>query len=355
MSVLIKALLMRKTLSFFFLLRLDSREKCSNDEYPCQSSQLCIPQSNQCDTISQCHDRTDEMFCSCPLDDYQREKYFLFCSRTDQCLPKDSPCPQKFLCQSDSLFFIDDSCGLSCSIDGKCREELCPTGFRTNLTTGHCDDINECDETVRCDHFCFNTNGSYQCACEFGYQLKSDKHTCVLRSTENNFVSMFGLTNDGIYRWKMIDPFVNEKSLIMSINDTYLMDYDPVENFVYLVQCAQPLRSSLRLCSKSKGIYRFHWPNHRDDDNEVFSLKLIVDGDVYPSISSMSIDWLHGNIYFVNIDFHTIHICRLDGRFCRIFFQPSIVDYHPLHLVVDPEKGFVEFLRFVRKDFALFF
>ena len=71
---------------------------------------------------------------------------------------------------------------------------------------------------------------------------------------------------------------------------------------------------------------------------------MIIDGDVYPSIHAMAIDWLHGNIYFVNIDFHTIHICRLDGRFCRVLFQPSIIDYHPFHLIVDPEKGFVDLL-----------
>lgn len=50
-----------------------------------------------------------------------------------------------------------------------------------NETTGICEDINECRERLVCDHYCINTLGSYRCSCQENYQLKSDKHTCVLR------------------------------------------------------------------------------------------------------------------------------------------------------------------------------
>ena len=51
-----------------------------------------------------------------------------------------------------------------------------------NETTGICYDIDECHERVICDHYCINTLGSYLCSCHENYQLKSDKHTCILRT-----------------------------------------------------------------------------------------------------------------------------------------------------------------------------
>ena len=40
-------------------------------------------------------------------------------------------------------------------------------------------DIDECGEgIVDCDHNCTNTNGSYACSCNSGYELDSDNLTC---------------------------------------------------------------------------------------------------------------------------------------------------------------------------------
>jgi len=38
-------------------------------------------------------------------------------------------------------------------------------------------DINECSSSP-CDHTCNNTVGSYECSCNFGYELDSDGITC---------------------------------------------------------------------------------------------------------------------------------------------------------------------------------
>ena len=39
-------------------------------------------------------------------------------------------------------------------------------------------DIDECEENVVCDQVCVNTNGSYYCDCEAGYNLRNDNITC---------------------------------------------------------------------------------------------------------------------------------------------------------------------------------
>ena len=48
-------------------------------------------------------------------------------------------------------------------------------------------DINEClSANGGCDHTCTNTEGSFYCTCDNGYELHSDKLTC-----EGKFLNMY--------------------------------------------------------------------------------------------------------------------------------------------------------------------
>ena len=41
-------------------------------------------------------------------------------------------------------------------------------------------DINECQtDNGGCTQTCSNTDGSYQCSCDKGYELTEDRHTCI--------------------------------------------------------------------------------------------------------------------------------------------------------------------------------
>ena len=40
-------------------------------------------------------------------------------------------------------------------------------------------DVNEClNNRAGCKHTCVNTNGSYYCECNNGFELSLDNHTC---------------------------------------------------------------------------------------------------------------------------------------------------------------------------------
>ena len=40
-------------------------------------------------------------------------------------------------------------------------------------------DVDECTDGISgCSQICINTNGSYTCTCDNGYQLSNDNHTC---------------------------------------------------------------------------------------------------------------------------------------------------------------------------------
>ncbi|CAF3870010.1 unnamed protein product [Rotaria magnacalcarata] len=262
---------------------------CTHDQFACKSTKLCIPKSNVCDTITQCHDRSDEMSCSCPIEDYVSQTLFYRCGLTDKCLPKNMECYVKNECNS---IFIDQNnenneCSSSslfmerpCSVNNTCSNEnqycrgyfnkrcVCQAGFRMNETTGTCEDINECRERLVCDHYCINTLGSYRCSCRENYQLKSDKHTCTLRMGTASFAFLFGIFDNGINKLNMTyeneleknskESINNNKTLVALTNHAYLIDYDPVENYLYFVECSMPIRPVIMSCPKTRGIFRMN-------------------------------------------------------------------------------------------------
>ena len=53
----------------------------------------------------------------------------------------------------------------------------CPIGY-LQRNTGECVDEDECDFYTNCQHSCVNTEGSFHCECNEGYQLADDGYSC---------------------------------------------------------------------------------------------------------------------------------------------------------------------------------
>ncbi|XP_052871920.1 epidermal growth factor-like protein 7 [Anopheles cruzii] len=69
-------------------------------------------------------------------------------------------------------------CQTNCRNGGQCTAPdrcSCPKGFTGAL----CElDVNECKEHKPCDQTCYNTEGSFYCACREGFMLHSDRQSC---------------------------------------------------------------------------------------------------------------------------------------------------------------------------------
>lgn len=154
-----------------------------------------------------------------------------------------------------------------------------------------------------------------------------------------------------VKEWSTINN--HNQSLFAQSDRAYLIDHDPVENYLYFAECSVPIRPVIMTCAKTRGIFRMklnetgakkevrirrdHWL--RFDHLHMFCLKMIIDGRDYTSVQSFAIDWLHRNIYFVNTRLQTIDVCRLNGSFCHILLHQTISDYLPQRIALYPEKG----------------
>ncbi|XP_078364160.1 uncharacterized protein LOC144648501 [Oculina patagonica] len=72
-------------------------------------------------------------------------------------------------------------CEQKCVRHGSGYNCTCNTGFKLRSDRHTCIDINECNSTSdghKCAQICVNTVGSYACACRKGYKLKNDGLGC---------------------------------------------------------------------------------------------------------------------------------------------------------------------------------
>ena len=71
-----------------------------------------------------------------------------------------------------------DGCHQQCSNTQGSYICYCNTGYEL-LNTTHCTDTDECaDNNGGCDHNCINTVGSFECSCNSGYTLGSNGFNC---------------------------------------------------------------------------------------------------------------------------------------------------------------------------------
>ncbi|PFX17584.1 sushi, von Willebrand factor type A, EGF and pentraxin domain-containing protein 1-like [Stylophora pistillata] len=57
---------------------------------------------------------------------------------------------------------------------------VCPDGYRLGADNKTCEDIDECaEQSSKCNHYCHNTKGGYDCSCKQGFKLDVDQRTCI--------------------------------------------------------------------------------------------------------------------------------------------------------------------------------
>ncbi|XP_076010741.1 uncharacterized protein c1s.2 [Genypterus blacodes] len=80
-----------------------------------------------------------------------------------------------------------------------------------------------------CSHICLNTLGSFLCSCHHGYELLSDKHTCVLSCSDGIFDEPEGhLSSPG---YPKISPNGMACQYVISVQPGFMVSLNFTENF----------------------------------------------------------------------------------------------------------------------------
>ena len=76
-----------------------------------------------------------------------------------------------------------------------------------------------------------------------------------------------GLFNNGIHKLNMttdnelvkIEESPNISETLVTLTDhAYLIDYDPVEQYIYFAECSMSIRPVIMSCPKTRGIFRIN-------------------------------------------------------------------------------------------------
>ena len=166
--------------------RLQNNVECVDIDECKESTHLCE---------IKCHNSIGSYHCSC------NEGYQLAdqtkCLDVDECLSNNGGCQGvcmnlngSFYCLKVNISTVEayqcNEFGYSKSCAGALDPSCgCCKGFR--MRNSQCLDINECAESVdKCDMICNNTDGSYTCSCDVGYQLVDHTKCSDINECLNN-------------------------------------------------------------------------------------------------------------------------------------------------------------------------
>ncbi|XP_078142364.1 fibrillin-2 [Centroberyx gerrardi] len=133
-----------------YLLQQDGRT--------CNDLDECQTRRHNCQFL--CVNTVGGFTCKCPPGFTQ---HHTACIDKNECAAEASLCGGKGICQNSPGSFSCD----------------CQQGYSLDNTGLHCEDVDECEGSHRCQHGCQNLHGGYRCSCPKGYMQHYQWNQCV--------------------------------------------------------------------------------------------------------------------------------------------------------------------------------
>uniref|UniRef100_A0A8C5WPP3 Vitellogenin receptor n=1 Tax=Laticauda laticaudata TaxID=8630 RepID=A0A8C5WPP3_LATLA len=268
--------------------------KCNDLHFQCKSGQ-CISYFLHCDGNYNCKDHSDEEDCPVPKQCGNTcINYTLVCNGKSDCqdgMDEGSYCAMP--CQKP--------CAHICYKSPRGPQCACNEGFNLRSDGHSCKDINECKELTvdKCSQACVNTEGSYHCTCHPGYLLEPDDHIC----------KVIGKILPCLFLWPCLIKAPDEHLLAVHLIrgfHTFSLDYSVSVKV-----------SSLVLAIKDAGRA---------------SLKRIL--PVEGTVISLALDWLSANIYWIDNKYTSVQVAASEGKYRHMVLSDGL--YNPTTVVVHP-------------------
>uniref|UniRef100_A0A8K9XGV9 EGF-like domain-containing protein n=1 Tax=Oncorhynchus mykiss TaxID=8022 RepID=A0A8K9XGV9_ONCMY len=274
----------------------------------CRNDRVCLRPDQVCNKVDDCGDTSDEKECGAPCGKAE------FTCSTQRCIPAQLQCDLFNDCGDGGSDEQDCKACKSnpCGEDAICNQTNtssichCKSGFRRNLKTGQCEEINECLGFDMCAHYCTNTKGSYKCTCDRNF--KEINGNCIVKEDRVLYIA-----NDTEIR-----------SFVYPFNQSH------GHKFLTRIEDNAQVSSSyaIQIPWKSSSFSRFH----------VYKLSFSLQCSDFRRPRDVSADWITGNIYWTDHSrIYSINVGQLRGPNCTRLITD--IAGEPYAIAVNPARG----------------